>query len=178
MKSTPEILLELPPLAQATENPSPLRDLIARRPKVQSSAPLQPPSCVIGDLRSLNETGVPLVDFTGNPHGDPIAAQSIVPLSSSHVGNNVLLLFENGEPDKPIIVGLIKPPTRTEPPKPVEVKLDGEQLVFTADKEIVLRCGNASITLTRAGKVLIRGAYLLSRSSAANRIKGGSVQIN
>ena len=30
----------------------------------------------------------------------------------------------------------------------------------------------------RAGKVLIRGAYLLSRSSGVNRIKGGSVQIN
>ena len=178
MKSTPEILLELPPLAPATENPSPFPDLIARRSKVQSSAPLQLPSCVIGDLRSLDVTGVPLVDFTCNPHGDPIAAQSIVPVSSSHVGNKVLLLFENGEPGKPIIVGLIKPPTRAEPPKPVEVKLDGEQLVFSAGKEIVLRCGKASITLTRAGKILIRGAYLLSRSSGVNRIKGGSVQIN
>ena len=178
MKSTPEILLEFPPLAPATENPSPLPDLIARPSKVKSSAPLQPPSCVIGNLRSLDATGVPEVDFTGNPHGDPIAAQSIVPLGSSHVGNNVLLLFENGEPDKPIIVGLINPSTRTEPPKPVEVQLDGEQLVFTAGREIVLRCGKASITLTRAGKILIRGAYLLSRSSGVNRIKGGSVQIN
>ena len=32
--------------------------------------------------------------------------------------------------------------------------------------------------LTRAGKVLIQGAYLLSRSTGVNRIKGGSVQIN
>ena len=62
--------------------------------------------------------------------------------------------------------------------KPVEVKLDGQQLVLSAEQEIVLRCGEASITLTRAGKVLIRGAYLLSRSSGVNRIKGGSVQIN
>ena len=57
-------------------------------------------------------------------------------------------------------------------------ELDGERLVFTADKEIVLRCGDASITLTKAGKVIIRGSYLLSRSSGVNRIKGGSVQIN
>jgi hypothetical protein len=34
------------------------------------------------------------------------------------------------------------------------------------------------LTLTHAGKVLIRGAYVLSRSSGVNRIKGGSVQIN
>ena len=33
-------------------------------------------------------------------------------------------------------------------------------------------------TLTRAGKILIRGAYLLARSSGVNRIQGGSVQIN
>ena len=57
-------------------------------------------------------------------------------------------------------------------------EVDGEKTVVTAQKEIVLRCGKASITLTRAGKVLIRGAYLLSRSSGVNRIKGGSVQIN
>ena len=42
----------------------------------------------------------------------------------------------------------------------------------------VLVRGKASITLTREGKVLIRGTYLSSRSSGVNRIKGGSVQIN
>lgn len=51
-------------------------------------------------------------------------------------------------------------------------------LRFEAEEEIELRCGGASIVLTRAGKVLLRGAYLLSRSSGVNRIKGGSVQIN
>ena len=50
--------------------------------------------------------------------------------------------------------------------------------MLTAEREIELRCGKSSLVLTRAGKVLIRGAYLLSRSSGVNRIKGGSVQIN
>jgi hypothetical protein len=49
---------------------------------------------------------------------------------------------------------------------------------FEAGKEIVLRCGDASITLTRAGKILIKGAYVLSRSSGVNRIQGGAVEIN
>ena len=44
--------------------------------------------------------------------------------------------------------------------------------------QLVLRCGKASITLTKAGKVLIQGTYLSSRSSGVNRIKGGSVQLN
>ena len=52
------------------------------------------------------------------------------------------------------------------------------RLTLAAEKEIVLTCGKSSITLTRAGKVLIRGAYISSRSSGAHRIKGGSVQIN
>jgi hypothetical protein len=41
-----------------------------------------------------------------------------------------------------------------------------------------LQCGKASITLTRAGKVLINGAYVSSRSSGVNRLKGGSIQLN
>jgi uncharacterized protein (DUF2345 family) len=56
--------------------------------------------------------------------------------------------------------------------------VDSERIELTAEKEIVLRCGNASLTLTRAGKILIRGAYVLTRSSGVNRIQGGSVQIN
>jgi len=86
------------------------------------------------------------------------------------------------------MIGLIQQPEEsqldllrrvgTEPPNPLEVQVDGERVVLTAKHEIVLRCGKASITLTRAGKVLIHGEYLLSRASGVNRIKGGSVQIN
>jgi hypothetical protein len=59
-----------------------------------------------------------------------------------------------------------------------EVESDGERVVVSAEREIVFQCGEASITLTKAGKILLRGTYLLSRSSGVNRIKGGSVQIN
>lgn len=63
-------------------------------------------------------------------------------------------------------------------PTDIDVTVDGRRTVITAEDEIVLRCGKASITLTKAGKILIRGAYVSSRSSGVNRIKGGSVQIN
>ena len=59
--------------------------------------------------------------------------------------------------------------------KPEEEVVDGRKIAFIAKEEIVLRCGKSSITLTKAGKVIIRGAYLLNRSSGVNRIKGGSV---
>jgi hypothetical protein len=63
-------------------------------------------------------------------------------------------------------------------PETVEVDKDGERLVVSAKEQLVLRCGKASVTLTKAGKVLIQGSYVLSRSSGVNRIKGASVQLN
>lgn len=65
------------------------------------------------------------------------------------------------------------------PAPPVEVALvDGKRVVIEGADEIVLRCGEASITLRRNGKVVIRGTYLESHAAGTNRIKGGSVQIN
>ena len=63
-------------------------------------------------------------------------------------------------------------------PGQVEVDADGERMIVHAKEQLVLRCGKASITLTKAGKVLIQGEYVLSRSSGVNRVKGGSVQLN
>ena len=59
-----------------------------------------------------------------------------------------------------------------------QATVDDQRLELKAEREIVLRCGKASITLTRAGKILLRGAYLFSRSTGVNKIKGGSVQLN
>ncbi|MFY4727917.1 DUF6484 domain-containing protein [Nitrospira sp. BLG_2] len=111
---------------------------------------------------------------------EAVSARSIVPLSKEKLGEEVLVAFEAGDPRSPYIIGSLWQaewaPTVSQPP--IEAKVDGEQVVIEGKREIVLKCGKASITLTRAGKVLIRGAYVLSRSSGVNRLKGGSVQIN
>jgi hypothetical protein len=139
------------------------------------------PGVVIGTLVAWNETGHPLVDFPGNPWDCFLVARSTVPLCQTAIGRDVALMFVEGDPRQPLVIGLIQPPnvvSRAEGQRPLAVEVDGERLVFCAEQEIVFRCGKASLTLTRAGKVLIRGTYLLSRSSGVNRIKGGSVQIN
>jgi hypothetical protein len=87
-------------------------------------------------------------------------------------------MFENGDPTRPLVIGRLLDPAAAVPVQPAQVQLDDQCLELRAEREIVLRCGKASITLTRAGKVIIQGAYLSSRSSGVNRIKGGSVQIN
>ncbi len=67
----------------------------------------------------------------------------------------------------------------SEPSAQIEtVRVDGKRIIIEGQEEIVLTCGDSSITLTKAGKILIRGKYLVSRSSGVNRILGGSVQVN
>lgn len=111
---------------------------------------------------------------------EAVSARSIVPLSKKQLGEEVLVAFEAGDLRLPYIIGSFWRPEQSPetPAPPIEAKVDGEQVVIEGKKEIVLKCGKSSITLTRAGKVLIRGAYVLSRSSGVNRIKGGSVQVN
>jgi hypothetical protein len=120
-------------------------------------------------------SGDALVEFANNPLNHPVKARTTTPLDPAAVGAEVVLLFENGDPARPLVVGVVRPP---EAAPVVPAQLDGERVVLSAEREIVLRCGEASITLTRAGKVLIRGTYVLTRSSGANRIKGAAVEIN
>ena len=144
------------------------------------------PEVVVGSIVRLSDAGVPQVDFPANPSTQPVAALTTAGVADGHVGRQVALVFVNGDPLRPLILGLIRETNKAAPavgdeagsaPR-AQVLLDGERIVLAADQDIELRCGKASLILTRAGKVLIRGAYLLSRSSGVNRIKGGSVQIN
>jgi hypothetical protein len=137
---------------------------------------------VIGLLLSINELGQPLVAYPGNPDETARIARNSAQLTTEDVGCEVALLFEGGDPKLPLVIGKIQQTRETadrdqdEPANTAE--LDGESIVLSARQNITLQCGKACITLTKAGKGLIRGAYLLSRSSGVNRIKGGSVQIN
>lgn len=132
---------------------------------------------VIGILLDVPAAASPVVAFPGCPSETGIAATTTTVLAREDIGTQVALMFVGGDPAQPLVIGRIQrlPETRKDP---AVAHIDGERLEFSAEREIVLRCGKASITLTREGKVLIKGAYLSSRSSGVNRIKGGSVQIN
>jgi hypothetical protein len=143
----------------------------------QSRAGRRIAGVLIGRLTDLVESGAPRVEFPGNPSPKPRPALSVLKLTKDTVGREVVLMFEEGDPLRPVVMGIVEE-RGVETREPVELTVDSTKIVFKAEHEIVLRCGEASITLTRAGKVLIRGAYVLNHSSGVNRIKGGSVQIN
>jgi hypothetical protein len=138
---------------------------------------------VIGLLLSIDELGQPLVAYPGNPDETARIARSSTQLTTKDVGCEVALLFEGGDPKLPLVIGKIQQARKSTSDQDQDesanrAELDGESIVLSARQNITLKCGKASITLTKAGKVVIRGAYLLNRSSGVNRIKGGSVQIN
>jgi hypothetical protein len=122
--------------------------------------------------------GGPLVDFPGNPRG-PSPARLLVALTepalqaAAAARQPVALVFERGDPALPLITGLVQSPTAA-----TEARVDGKRVVITGEDEVELRCGEASITLSKSGKLVIRGAYVETRAKGTNRIKGGSVQIN
>lgn len=153
------------------------------------------PSMRVGYLAAGSKPGSLLVDFDGNP-GRPVAARSLIALDDESLKEAVasrrpaVLLFENQDPARPIVVGLIAPDPgaallgsllrnpAAPPPKPIEARVDGKRVVLEGEQEVVLRCGDASITLRRDGKVMLRGAYVETTAKGLNRIRGGSVKIN
>ena len=147
---------------------------------------------LIGWIVGINNGGLVSVDFPGNSLG-PIIARTT---TSSHAkihrqanpeDSEVLLSFENNDARRPIIVDTMfplleeiaeYPTTAFVAEQQQNVTVDGKRVTIDAQDEIVLKCGKSSITLTKAGKVLIKGEYVLSHSSGENRMKGGCISIN
>jgi hypothetical protein len=81
-----------------------------------------------------------------------------------------------------------QPPLKADAPVPepapdgdvqvIEADVDGRRVRIIAKDEIVLECGQASVTLRRNGRIIIRGTYVETHSDGTNRIKGGQVRIN
>jgi hypothetical protein len=142
--------------------------------------PLQ--GAIVGVLIGFQDEGrTPLVIFPGQLGEAAVPARSTHDVHGAHVGREVVLLFEAADPRYPIIVGCMQRADGwpvSAPTGRVEIDADGQRLIVSAKEQMVLRCGKASITLTKSGKVLIHGTYVSNRSTGVMRIKGGSVQLN
>jgi len=155
-----------------------MRTKTVRAIREEKASPNTPAIVTRGTLTAVDQAGRLFVSFPKNPSDRPVEAVSTISVLPNDVGNEVVLVFEDADLSRPVILGFIWLLTNHKRPLNVDVTADGKRVTVTAEEQIELRCGESSITLTRAGKVLIRGAYVLSRSSGSNRIKGGSVQIN
>jgi hypothetical protein len=169
----------------ALESPTdsdPLLPLLQGPAKSTASFRADGQGAVVGELVGITGDGrTPLITYKGQAGTAAIAARSTVDVQGAHVGRRVILLFEDADPERPIVMGILRDASiSTLDPRPgtVEVDRDGERMIVEAKEQLVLQCGKARLTLTRAGKILIEGTYISSRSAGVNRLKGGSVQIN
>lgn len=163
---------------------------------------------LLGRLEAIDDAGSAIISMPEISIFDQSVALSTITISPQHLGRQVALMFTQGSNPMPVIIGLIHSPlqqvldtvlantvtpngdelifpgslnTSNNPPSELSsslVQIDGKQLILEGHEEIVLRCGEASITLNKSGKISIRGKYLLSRATGVNRILGGSVQVN
>ncbi len=159
------------------EHVSLLEMILAEGPGSPPALAARVDGVVVGRVTSVDASGAVRVTFPGAPpEGFP--ARAMTTLVEADKGIGVALLFEGGDPRKPCVMGKMVSPLAAGVSGEAEAAADGRRVEISAEQEIVLRCGESSITLTRSGKIILRGAYVLSRSSGVNRIQGGSVQIN
>lgn len=151
---------------------------------VEATAP------VIGTIAGSNSNGEILVKIE-NLEAAParlLAGLNRAELmTEAYQGCEALLIFEKGDPARPIIIGLLENPLQTilaaefaedNESKPEEIRVDGKRITLEAEDEVLLKCGKGSILLRKDGKIIIKGTHILSRSSGPNRVKGASVAIN
>lgn len=144
----------------------------------------------IGRLAGVSRQGEVLVTYEG--YG-PFPAKLLSGVKRKEIsgsgqqGREVLLVFEKGNPERPVIIGLMEDrlediisfEVATENvPAPQHVQIDGKQITIEAEDEVLLKCGKGSILIRKDGKIIIKGTDLLSRSTGAQRIRGASVNVN
>ncbi len=135
---------------------------------------------VLGRLVALRAPDFALVALNGHPSASPIRARSLTGLTPEDEGKQVALMFEEGDPARPMIIGRVEDASGVTLARASKqpVSIDADSIVLTGGKEIVLRCGDATLTLKRDGKLILRGAYVETQATGVNRIKGGCVKIN
>lgn len=149
-----------------------------------STLPVEKGDVVLGSLKALVD-GCPVIDFPDIELSCGIS-KSIVGLSESDIGCQVVVAFEGGDPHRPLVLGRVVDlnfaananlgASRRLAARSPEV--GEETLIVSEGKRLVLKCGESTITLTEAGKVIIEGEYVVTKARGVNRVKGASVQIN
>jgi hypothetical protein len=166
------------------------KSTVADRARAPRARTADPAAAQLATIVAVDDAGVPVLDVGAGP---TVAGRLAIDATRERLEaairdrHPVVVLFEQGDRRRPIVVGFLETGTRTARPAPrageaplpfVDIDADGRRLRITAQDEIVLQCGQASITLRRNGRVILRGTYVESHSDGTNRIKGGQVQIN
>ena len=99
---------------------------------------------VTGQFLGLDSDGNPMVVFPGQQGTAARRARSIANLESVPFGAEVILQFDQGNLNLPIIMGIIQTPQPTTGQselEPLQVEVDHQHLQIQAQEKLTLRCG-------------------------------------
>ena len=149
-------------------------DVVDERPSMTRSVAWALPAPCVGRLVGRDEAGRPLVLLPGQGEAAVTARSLLAEWPVTAVEGRpieVLLVFDGGDPARPIIVGLLH--ATMAPPAPAPARLSLE-----AAEELSLKCGQSVLILRADGRITSRGREISSRATGANKIRGSSVFIN
>lgn len=164
----------------APKNAGELEDLLAKSTR-QGLSTAGRETVGVGELMALTDNGRTPIVCVAHESANAVPGRTTVDLNADHIGQQVVVLFENGDRERPIVIGVLHSDRTVVPQElmaAVDFSIDGERLIVSARRELVLQCGKSSITLQRDGTVRITGERIVSRATGANRVQGGSVELN
>ncbi|MBW2459647.1 MAG: hypothetical protein JRI68_34460 [Deltaproteobacteria bacterium] len=136
----------------------------------------------LGRLVALTDDG-PKVTYPSCPTTNGLVARCAAQLYERHVGGRVALLFEDGDPARPMVVGPIhhdQAEEEIEHPaiKGLAITETESRIDIRCRKAIGINVGKATIIITPKGQIVVKGKHVLNHASAVNRIRGATVKIN
>jgi len=155
---------------------SALEQLLRKAPADVAGRQKPPASLCLGRIMAIEGPDCVLVAVAGR--AEPVRARPMTSITAGDVDSEAVIAFDLGDIDRPVVIGILSASPFGLADRPAELIIKRDRLSFEGLREVVIRCGSASITLTDSGKVLIKGDYVSSRATGTHRVRGGSVQIN
>lgn len=142
----------------------------------------------VGTIANVDRNQCVWVDYDDNPYGIPLVAICAASVTMADVGRDVVLAFAQGDPGQPILLGLLRRnliKNQTEPGASVhavelirETGNETPHVHLEAAEAVTLKCGQASLTLNRDGRVIVRGTNVATYADGTLRLRGAVVELN
>lgn len=146
-----------------------------------------PAEIITGHLQGIDGEGrVLFLPEQSNATPVPVSIGVAIPdgtlIPAARKLQRALVVRTTDNPSRLVLIGLVRERVesgaRDAAPGQLEVKVDGETLRLTAEREIELRCGNASLILRQSGRVILKGTHVVTSSTGPLKVKGATVEIN
>jgi len=146
-----------------------------------------PAEVITGHLDGIDAEGrILFVAEPGDGQSVPVVIGTTIPdgvlVRSARNQRRAMVIRTSEKPPRLVLIGRLRErvtaAARDAAPGHLEVEVDGETIRLTAEHEIELRCGNASILLRRSGRVILKGTHVVTSSTGPLKLKGATVDIN